>query len=179
MNAIKFFFLSVIIFKNMTDSNLQVNINKIKQLNYKNHFKILVVDDDNFIAESLGEILSDRGHSVTIANESMTCLGKCQSTEFDIIFMDFHLTDYDGANTTDLLKNVCNNKSIVFGFTGDDSKATITEFMKMGVDAAIIKPIDIDLIDKLMIILETRNELDKSVLKNVLKNKRKQLFIFD
>lgn len=161
----------------MIDLNLQIN--KIKQLNCKNYFKILVVDDDNFIAESLGEILSDRGHSVTIANESMTCLGKCQSTEFDIIFMDFHLTDYNGANTTDLLKNVCKIKSIVFGFTGDDSKSTITEFMKMGVDAAIIKPIDIELIDKLMIILETCTKLDKSVLKNVLKNKQKQLFIFD
>jgi len=163
----------------MSNHDSQTNINKIKQLNYKNELKILVVDDDNFIAESLGEILSARGHMVTIANESMSCLGKCQTVEYDVIFMDFHLDDYDGANTTDLLKNVCKNKSIVFGFTGDDSKATITEFMKMGVDGAIIKPIDIDLIDKLMIILETRNELDKSVLKNVLKNKKKQLFIFD
>lgn len=163
----------------MGDSNLRVDIKKIKQLNYKNQFKILVVDDDNFIAESLGEILTERGHLVTIANESMQCLGECQSNSFDIIFMDFHLEDYNGADTTDLLKSVLNNKSIVFGFTGDDSNGTITEFMKMGVDAAIIKPIDIDLIEKLMTILETRHELDKSVLKSTLKNKRKQLFIFD
>lgn len=163
----------------MSDLNLEKNINKINQLNYKNKFNILVVDDDNFIAESLGEILSTRGHFVTIVNESMSCLGKCQNLSFDVIFMDFHLTDYDGANTTDLLKNVCNNKSIVFGFTGDDSKETLTSFMKMGVDATIIKPIDIDLIEKVMSILETRNEFDKSILKNVLKNKRNQLFIFD
>lgn len=159
----------------MINLNLQTDVNKTKY----NQFSILVVDDDNFIAESLGEILKDRGHSVTIANESMTCLGKCQNTNFDIIFMDFHLADYNGANTTDLLKSVCNNKSIVFGFTGDDSKSTIASFMNMGVDGAIIKPIDIDLIDKIMITLETRNELDKSVLKKILKNKRKQLFIFD
>jgi PleD family two-component response regulator len=163
----------------MGDSNLQININRSQQVNYINQFKILVVDDDNFIAESLGEILSDRGHIVTIANESMTCIGKCQKTDYDIIFMDFHLTDYDGANTTDLLKNVCNNKSIVFGFTGDDSKTTMSEFMKMGVDGAIIKPIDIDLIEKLMIILETKQEFDKHLLKNILKDKRRQLFIFD
>jgi PleD family two-component response regulator len=163
----------------MTELKLQTCTNRTKQLTHKHQFNILVVDDDNFIAESLGEILSERGHSVTIANESMSCLGKCQTTDFDIIFMDFHLADYNGANTTDLLKNVCKNKSIVFGFTGDDSKNTISLFMKMGVDAAIIKPIDIDLIDKLMVILETRSELDKHMLKNVLKNKRKQLFIFD
>lgn len=161
----------------MTD--FSANINKITNFNYKNLFKILVVDDDNFIAESLGEILSDRGHVVTIANESMTCIGKCQNTTYDIIFMDFHLSDINGANTADLLKNVCNNKSIVFGFTGDDSNSTINQFMKMGVDGAIIKPIDIDLINKLMIILEARKDLDKKILKNTLKNKKKQLFIFD
>lgn len=155
------------------------NINLEKTLQYTNQFKILIVDDDNFVAESLGEILSERGHSVTIANESMQCLGQCQTNVFDIIFMDFHLDDYDGANTTDLLKTVLNNKSTVFGFTGDDSKSTINQFMKMGVDAAIIKPIDVDLIDKIMNVLETRNELDKDVLKSTLKNKKKQLFVFD
>lgn len=156
-----------------------INFGKLKRLNCSNQFNILIVDDDNFIAEALGEILTCRGHNVTIANESMQCLGKCRSTDFDIIFMDFHLTDYNGANTTDLLKTVCNNKSIVFGFTGDDSKATLEEFKKIQVDAAIIKPVDIDLIGKLMGVLETRKELDKNVIRDILKHKKKQLIIFD
>lgn len=163
----------------MSETQNKMTTHNTKLINSINQFNILVVDDDNFIAESLSDILSDRGHMVTIANESMSCIGKCQYIDFDIIFMDFHLEDYDGANTTDLLKNVCNNKSIVFGFTGDDSKTTISEFMKMGVDGAIIKPIDIDLINKLMTTLETRNEFDKSILKNILKNKKRQLIIFD
>lgn len=152
---------------------------EIKKENCKTQFKILVVDDDVFIAESLGEILSDRGHTVTVANESMSCIGKCQNINFDIIFMDFHLSDVNGAYTTDLLKTVCNNKSIVFGFTGDDSKETINKFIQTGVDGAIIKPIDVELINKLMMTIETRNEFDKKIIKHALKNKKNQLFIFD
>jgi len=150
---------------------------KSKEKIISHSFKILVVDDDNDVAESFSEILKYRGHDVTIANGSISCLGKCQNWHYDIIFMDFHMDNIDGVDTVDLIKNVCHEKSIIFAFTGDDSSVALNKFRNIGMVGAVIKPLDIDIINKLMASLEVRNETDSRVIKNI-KSKR-QLFVFD
>ena len=174
----KFFILTVYMeYSYITESNIA---NKLKKINIKQQFKILIVDDDIDMAESFSEILQDRGHFVTIANEGSSCINKCQNQQYDIIFMDFHLNDINGVDTTDLIKNVCFTTSIVFAFTGDDSVNAISEFKKIGMDGAVIKPFDINMINKLMNSLETKNGVDKRVIKNVKDLKfKKQLFIFE
>lgn len=140
--------------------------NKLKQGTVRQQFKILIVDDDVNIAETFGEILKDRGHIVTVVNESVSCINKCQNYNYDIIFMDFHLDDIDGAEITDLLKSVCSNFSIIFAISGDDSNTAIKKFKEVGMDGALIKPLDIDVINKLMNSLEIRGgEIDKRVVK--------------
>lgn len=155
-------------------------INKLKGCNSKHQFKILIVDDDLDTAEAFGEILRSRGHNVIVINEGISCVSKCQNFNFDIIFMDFHMSDISGVDATDLIKNCCYTKSLIFAFTGDDSRTALLKFKNIGMDGAIIKPLDIEIINKLMNSLELRNELDKRVLKNIrdLKNK-KQLFVFN
>lgn len=158
-------------------------INRLKSSNSKHQFKILIVDDDLETAEAFGEILKTRGHNVTVTNEAISSVGKCQNCHYDIIFMDFHMGgtgDIDGVGATDLIKSCCYSKSLIFAFTGDDSRVALSKFQNIGMDGAIIKPLDIDLINKLMNSLELRNDLDKRVIQNIrdFKN-RKQLFIFD
>lgn len=164
-----------------------LNFTKPKKISIKNQFKILIVDDDEFIAETFSEILKIRGHDVTTVCDAMSCIGKCENNKFDLIFMDFHLKDdsskYDetnGAETTDLLKSVCSVNSIVFAITGDDSKTALSKFKEVGMDGALIKPLDIDIINKLMNCLELRNGVDKRVVKTVGNNQfKKHLFIFE
>lgn len=164
----------------MVTSSHNHQINKLKNQNYKQQFKILIVDDDNDIAETFGEILESRGHNVTVINEGISCVGKCQIYHYDIIFMDFHMDKINGVDVTDLVKNICNNKSLIFAFTGDDSNDALKKFENIGMDGAIIKPLDIDLINKLMNSLELRNSIDKRILKCIknIRSKR-QLFVFD
>lgn len=153
-------------------------IDKLKKSNSKHQFKILIVDDDIDMAETFGEILKSRGHSITVANEGISSIAKCQNFQYDIIFMDFHLDDMSGVDAVELIKKVCCVKSLIFAFTGDDSGSAISEFKNIGMSGAIIKPIDIDLINKLMNSLELRNDLDKRVIKNIV-NREKQLFVFE
>jgi len=160
-----------------TKSHRTTNNYKSKGQIISQSFKILIVDDDNDIAESFAEILKNRGHNITVANEGISCLGKCQNCHYDIIFMDFHMNNVDGVDTVDLIKNVCHEKSIIFAFTGDDSNFALGKFRDIGMAGAIIKPLDIDLINKLMTSLEIRNEVDMRVVKNI-KSKR-QLFVFE
>jgi CheY-like chemotaxis protein len=155
-------------------------INTTKKYTEKQQFKILIVDDDIDLAASLSEILQERGHNVTITNEGISCISKCQNSNYDIIFMDYHLADINGIDTTDLIKNSCSVKSLIFAFTGDDSIAALSNFKNIGMDGAIIKPIDIDIINKLMNSLEIRNTVDNRVVKIMKDLKiKKHLFVFD
>jgi CheY-like chemotaxis protein len=153
--------------------------NKSKGQIITQSFKILIVDDDNDTAESFAEILRNRGHLVTVANEGIVCVGKCQNYNYDIIFMDFHMDNVDGVDTADLIKNICHKKSIIFAFTGDDSNFALSKFRNIGMAGAIIKPLDIDLINKLMTSLEIRSDVDTRIIKSIrnIKSKR-QLFVF-
>ena len=163
------------------------NTNKLKQGTNKHQFKILVVDDDMSVAETFGDVLQYRGHTVSIVNGAIECINKCQNNRYDIIFMDFHLKDdttiYDetnGAEIIDLLKTVCSVDSVVFAITGDDSKDAIQKFKNVGMDGALIKPLDIDIINKLMNCLELRHEVDKRVVKTIGAYQfKKHLIVFD
>lgn len=155
-----------------------ISITKSKQ--NKQKFSILIVDDDELISETFGEILSSRGHNVVTVHDSASCINKCQKQNFDIIFMDFHMENVNGVDMTDLLKNVCNNKSIIFALTGDDSKKALEQFKNIGMDGAIIKPLNIDLIDKLMNTLEIRTGIDKYIMKTLsISTRGNQLILFD
>lgn len=155
------------------------SINKLKSGNTRHQFNILIVDDDESSAEIFGEILSGRGHNITITNEGTLCISKCQMCSYDIIFMDFHLDDMNGVDITDLLKNVCSVKSLIFAVTGDDNVETMKLCKNIGMNGAIIKPLDIDLINKFMNSLELRNKPDVRIIKNMKDVKfKKQLFVF-
>lgn len=146
----------------------------------KQQFRILIVDDDDNIAESFAEILTERGHCVTIINESLKCVNNCKNNQYDIIFMDFHLDRMNGTDTTELIKDIYNYKSLIFAFTGDDSNMAISKFRDIGMDGAIIKPLDIDLINKLMNSLEVKHDIDRRVIKSIKDIKlKKQLFVFN
>ena len=142
---------------------LRKEYNPTKLNGVKKCFRILIVDDDNNMAQMFSEILKMRGHSVTIVNEGALCINKCHNDFYDIIFMDFHLEDLDGVNVTDVIKNVCNTKSLIFAFTGDDSGQSVAKFKDIGMTGALIKPLDINLINKIMSSLESRNDIDKKV----------------
>jgi CheY-like chemotaxis protein len=138
---------------------------RVKNIENKKLYNILIVDDDDDMADMFKNMLTDRGHNVTITNEAITCINKCQNSHYDIIFMDFHMNNLNGVELTDLIKDACNNTSLIFAFTGDDSNDALSQFKQIGMSGAIIKPIDPNIVCRLMNSLEMRKELDKRVVK--------------
>ncbi len=64
-----------------------------------NSLQILVVDDDYDFAESLAEVLEDRGHAITIANSGEEAIEVFNNDKFDLIFMDVKLPGMNGVES--------------------------------------------------------------------------------
>ena len=153
---------------------------KSKKVTTRKQYNILIVDDDKEVAEMFKSILKMRGHNVTITHDCILCLNKCQAMDYDVIFMDYHMRDMNGVELINIIKNACNDKSIIFAFTGDDSKTTMSLFKNAGICGAIIKPIDMNAVNKLMNSLELKTEIDKKVIKLFDTTRIKtSLFLFD
>ena len=65
--------------------------------------KILVVDDDNNLRETLVDLLEIEGYKVYQAGNAAECLDICASEFFNIILMDYNLPDEKGL---DLIRKI-------------------------------------------------------------------------
>jgi DNA-binding response OmpR family regulator len=55
-----------------------------------------VVDDDNSVRVTLGAVLSDAGHGVSLSATGSEALAKLRTREFDVVLADLRLDDMDG-----------------------------------------------------------------------------------
>lgn len=149
-----------------------------KKLSKRRCFNILIVDDDKNASELFKQILEIRGHNITVINEGTTCISSCQNRAYDIIFMDYHIEDINGVDITELIKDVFHMNSIIFAYTGDTSTDALTKFKNIGMTGAIIKPVDVDVIDQLMLSLEQRDTPDTNVMDRLAKKYHHSLKVF-
>ncbi len=93
--------------------------------------RVLVVEDELEIAESLGEILGLDGHKVDLADNGKTALKKIAKTDYDLILMDLRMPKMDGPTLyRELEKNhphLCSRVAVV---TGDTLEAAASDFLK-------------------------------------------------
>lgn len=59
--------------------------------------KILLVDDDQDFAESLEEVLTDKGHAVTLCHDPLQALNSFDFTQFDLVLLDFKMKGMNGV----------------------------------------------------------------------------------
>ena len=62
--------------------------------------RILVVDDEASIVDSVATVLRYEGYEVDVANSGRDALQKAQSGTFDLIVLDVMLPDLDGLEVT-------------------------------------------------------------------------------
>ncbi len=61
---------------------------------------ILVVDDNSLNLQTMEAVLKRMNHKVTCVNDGKTAIDKVDSQPFDLIFMDLHMSGFDGWETT-------------------------------------------------------------------------------
>jgi CheY-like chemotaxis protein len=135
----------------------------INNYNKRLKLKILIVDDDPLASELFKEVLELRGHNVLVSSEGVDCISKFQSNDYDLVFLDYHIGDIDGVDLADYIKDIFKSNALIFAYTGDNSCSAVNKFKQTGMNGALIKPVDIDLINKIMILIETENKLNKNL----------------
>jgi DNA-binding NtrC family response regulator len=120
--------------------------------------KILVIDDERSIRNTLKDILGFEGYQVELAENGRNGIDMAQASEFDIILCDIKMPEIDGLEVLEQIMKIKPESTIVM-ISGHGTIDTAVEAIKKGAFDFIEKPLDLN---RLLITL--RNASDKTAL---------------
>jgi two-component system nitrogen regulation response regulator NtrX len=106
---------------------------------------ILVVDDERNIQSLIKDILSDEGHSVSVAGSLTSAKDLIKKEVFDLIFLDVWLPDGDGISLISFIKEHQPNSFIVM-ISGHANIPIAVQAIKEGAFDFLEKPLSTDTI---------------------------------
>ena len=107
------------------------------------HAKILVVDDDENIRNTMKAILEDEGYIVDLAATGSEAIQQTKKTAYNIALLDIRLPDMEGVELLKLIKDtVPRTRKIMV--TGYPSMQNAIAALNKSADAYLVKPIDIE-----------------------------------
>jgi diguanylate cyclase (GGDEF)-like protein len=134
-----------------------------------NSEKILVVDDDEALCQTLAEMMDVLGHNSKTARDGSQALKILEEEPFNIVISDIKLPGIDGLSLIKKIKEKSPETDII-SITGYGSKYSYTDVIKNGASDFITKPFVVDEMEaKLNRIIRERN------IKNELKELNKEL----
>jgi two-component system, NtrC family, nitrogen regulation response regulator NtrX len=117
--------------------------------------KILVVDDEKSIRNTLRDILGYENYEVSDAESGITALEMLKQSEFDVILLDIKMPQMDGI---EVLEHILSEyETPVIMISGHGTIETAVEAIKKGAFDYIAKPLDLN-----RLLVTIRNALDKS-----------------
>ena len=120
--------------------------------------KVLVIDDERAIRNTLKEILEYEGHSVSVAEDGKAGFEAAMAGNFDAIFCDIKMPEMDGEEVLrKLVEEGCESSIIMISGHGDIE--TAVNCIKNGAYDFIQKPLDLN-----RILITLKNATDKSSL---------------
>ena len=125
--------------------------------------KILIIDDERSIRNSLKEILVDEGYSVDVAEDGQQGCAMVDKEKYSVIFCDIKMPGMDGVEVLDKMIEMGVDAAIVM-ISGHGDINTAVECIKKGAFDYIPKPLDLNRIlitiknatEKVSLIKETR-----------------------
>ena len=141
--------------------------------------KLLIIDDERGIRNTLREILADEGHEVDVAENGKIGLEMAQAKAYDLIFSDIKMPEMDGLEFLMKLKNAENDENgdatlngecPVVMITGHGDVETAVQALKLGAYDFLLKPLDLN-----RILITTKNALESKSLKQETKQLRKKV----
>ncbi len=130
--------------------------------------KILVIDDERSIRNSMKDILQYEGHEVVLAENGMEGLVSVKSEKPDIVFCDIKMPKMEGIEVLERIKEFSADTPVIM-ISGHGTIDTAIEAIRKGAYEFIEKPLDMN-----RILITIKNATDKHLLiheTKTLKNK--------
>lgn len=132
--------------------------------------KILVVDDERAIRNSLKEILSDEGYNVDVAEDGATAIDMAEKERYDVIFCDIKMPNMEGTEVLEKLRTDGVDSAIIM-ISGHGDIDTAVECIKKGAFDFIQKPLDLN---RILITIKNATERTQIITENT--NLKKKVF---
>ncbi len=101
--------------------------------------KILIIDDDAGVRDSMQEFIKDSGYDIYTSSSAEEALELLKSEIVDVVITDIMLTGMDGLELTDLIKH--NYDIDVIVMTGYSEKFSYEDAINKGASDLVFKPI--------------------------------------
>lgn len=105
--------------------------------------KILVVDDEKSICQSLQAILTDEGYRVVVAESGEEAIRLVEEEDPQLVLLDIWLPGMDGLETLTAIKKI-NPEMIVIMMSGHGTIETAVKATKLGAFDFVEKPLSLD-----------------------------------
>ncbi len=105
--------------------------------------KILIVDDDIGLGETLYDILCDKGHQVVVVQNGWEAVTKSKETDFDVVLMDIKMPGLNGVETYREIKKMGSTPTVIV-MTAYAVEDLLEQARQEGAYEVMFKPLDID-----------------------------------
>ena len=129
--------------------------------------KILIVDDENDIAELISDILEDEGYKTVIKNNGTDALNEVKENIYDLILLDIMMPDISGTEVCMKIRDFVSCPIIFIS-----AKTQIIDKLigfEVGSDDYITKPfVNEELVARVKAHLRRETRIEKSKIKNII-----------
>ena len=136
--------------------------------------KILVIDDERAIRNTLKDILEFEGYTIELAENGKVGLEKALATTYDLIYTDIKMPEMDGLEMLQAYRQAVKDnggeESPVVMISGHGTVETAVEALKKGAFDFIVKPLDLN-----RLLLTTKHAIDHKSLVQETKVLRKKI----
>jgi DNA-binding NtrC family response regulator len=111
--------------------------------------RVLVVDDDPNLGESLRDVLTEKGYELVVVNDGEKALALLREEQFDMALVDIRMPGLDGATTARFIHSLAPELPVAM-ITGYAFDELARQTLREGAVAVLGKPLDIDHLVKLI-----------------------------
>ncbi|MGA2387222.1 MAG: response regulator [Candidatus Bathyarchaeia archaeon] len=148
----------------------------------KGNARILLIDDDKNIRQTLAIVLQEEGYEVDTAENGKEAVEKSFANFYNLAIVDWRLPDIDGTVLITQLKETTPKMAKIM-LTGYPSMNNAIDAVNQHADAFMIKPVDVEellkKIRELLILQEENKEFCETKIVSFIETRSKQVLQAD
>lgn len=118
--------------------------------------RILIVDDNRDLTESLAKLLEMSGHEVHTASDGLEGVTAAERLQPDVVLLDIGLPKLNGYEAARQIRERMDGRTVLVAVTGWGQEADRRRSREAGFDAHMVKPLDLNVLTKLLADLNVR-----------------------